>query len=144
MDRRTDRRTDRWIDRQTDRRTDGWMDGRTDRRTDGRTDGWIDGRTDGRTEGWMDGRTDGHLKIPPVSYKDSALWGRCPKRKTKQTQSSKRELQAEAWGNPTQLSMVLSLPNRFFIGEGTLYKERGETVTMMMMMMILSRETKSD
>ena len=26
-----------------------------------------------------DGRTDGRLKIPPVSYRISALWGRCPK-----------------------------------------------------------------
>ena len=39
------------------------MDGRMDRRTDGRTDGWTDGR-----------------KFPPVSYRTSALWGRCPKR----------------------------------------------------------------
>ena len=35
-------------------------DGRTDRRTDGRTDVW---------------------KFTPVSYRTSALWGRCPKRR---------------------------------------------------------------
>ena len=37
------------------------------------------GGTDGRTEGWKDGRTD-VWKFPPVSYRTSALWGRCPKR----------------------------------------------------------------
>ena len=33
----------------------------------------------GRTEGRTDGRTD-VWKLPPVSYRTSALWGRCPKR----------------------------------------------------------------
>ena len=41
-----------------------------------------DRRTDGRTEGRKDGRTD-VWKFPPVSYRTSALWGRCPKRKIK-------------------------------------------------------------
>ena len=35
------------------------------------------GGTNGRTEG----RTDGRLKIPPVFYRTSALWSRCPKKK---------------------------------------------------------------
>ena len=33
-------------------------------------DGWKDGWTDGRTDVW---------KFTPVSYRTSALWGRCPK-----------------------------------------------------------------
>ena len=37
----------------------------------GGTDGRKDGRTDGRTDVW---------KFPPVFYRTSALWGRCPKR----------------------------------------------------------------
>ena len=32
-------------------------------------------------DGRMDRRMDGHLKIPPVSYRTSALWGRCPKKR---------------------------------------------------------------
>ena len=32
------------------------------------------GRMDGRTDGWMD-----RQKFTPVSYRTSALWGRCPK-----------------------------------------------------------------
>ena len=39
----------------------------------GGTEGWTDGRTDGRTDIW---------KFTPVSYRTSALWGRCPKRRT--------------------------------------------------------------
>ena len=39
------------------------------------------GRTDGRTDGRTEGRTD-DLKFPPVSYRTSALWGRCPKTDT--------------------------------------------------------------
>ena len=39
-----------------------------------------DGRTDGRKDGRKDGRTD-VSKFPPVSYRTSALWGRCPKRR---------------------------------------------------------------
>ena len=35
---------------------------------------------DGRTDGRKDGRTD-VSKFPPVSYRTSALWGRCPKRR---------------------------------------------------------------
>ena len=41
---------------------------------------------DGRTEGGKDGRKDGRTdvsKFPPVSYRTSALWGRCPKRRRK-------------------------------------------------------------
>ena len=38
-----------------------------------------DGRTEGRKDGWKDGRTD-VSKFPPVFYRTSALWGRCPKR----------------------------------------------------------------
>ena len=30
-------------------------------------------------EGWKDGRTEVR-KFTPVSYRTSALWGRCPKR----------------------------------------------------------------
>ena len=44
-------------------------------RTDIHTYRWTDVRTDGRT----DGRTD-VWKFTPVSYRTSALWGRCPKR----------------------------------------------------------------
>ena len=58
-------------------RIESWGDGRTDKRTDGQMDGWMDGWTDGRTDGWMDGRTD-IWKFTPVSYRTSALWGRCP------------------------------------------------------------------
>ena len=36
------------------------------------------GGTYGRTDGRMDGRTD-VWKFTPVSYRTSALWGRCPK-----------------------------------------------------------------
>ena len=32
-------------------------------------------RTDGQTDGWTDVR-----KFTPVSYRTSALWGRCPKK----------------------------------------------------------------
>ena len=39
---------------------------------------------DGRKDGWTDGRTD-VSKFPPVSYRTSALWGRCPKRKEGKT-----------------------------------------------------------
>ena len=35
------------------------------------TGGGTDGRKDGRTDVW---------KFPPVFYRTSALWGRCPKR----------------------------------------------------------------
>ena len=41
--------------------------------------GGTDGRTDGRTDGWTYIRTD-VWKFTPVSYRTSALWGRCPKR----------------------------------------------------------------
>ena len=34
-------------------------------------DGWKDGRTEGRTD---------VSRFPPVFYRTSALWGRCPKR----------------------------------------------------------------
>ena len=37
---------------------------------DGQKDRMTDGRTDGRTDVW---------KFPPVFYRTSALWGRCPK-----------------------------------------------------------------
>ena len=40
--------------------------------------GWTDGRTEGRKDGRTDGRTD-VSKFPPVFYRTSALWGRCPK-----------------------------------------------------------------
>ena len=33
---------------------------------------------DGQTDVWTDGRTD-VWKFTPVSYRTSALWGRCPK-----------------------------------------------------------------
>ena len=35
---------------------------------------WVGGGTDGRTDVW---------KFTPMSYKTSALWGRCPKRENK-------------------------------------------------------------
>ena len=38
-----------------------------------------DGQGGGQTDGRKDGRTD-VSKFPPVSYRTSALWGRCPKR----------------------------------------------------------------
>ena len=41
--------------------------------------GGGDVRTDVRTDGRTDGRTDVR-KFTPVSYRTSALWGRCPKR----------------------------------------------------------------
>ena len=33
----------------------------------------------GGMDRWTDGWTDVRLKIPPVLYRTSALWGRCPK-----------------------------------------------------------------
>ena len=39
----------------------------------------LKGGTDGRKDGRKDGRTD-VSKFPPVFYRTSALWGRCPKR----------------------------------------------------------------
>ena len=38
-----------------------------------------DGRTDIQTDRWTDRWTD-VWKFTPVSYRTSALWGRCPKR----------------------------------------------------------------
>ena len=40
---------------------------------------WPRGGTDGRKDGRKDRRTD-VSKFRPVSYRTSALWGRCPKR----------------------------------------------------------------
>ena len=40
---------------------------------------WMANRGGGRTDGRKDGRTD-VWKFTPVSYRTSALWGRCPKR----------------------------------------------------------------
>ena len=54
--------------------------GRTEGRTDGRKDGWTDGRKDGRTD---------VSKFPPVFYRTSALWGRCPKRIYKGSKDAK-------------------------------------------------------
>ena len=42
----------------------------------------MDGQMDGRTDVRMDRRMD-IWKFTPVSYRTSALWGRCPKSKTK-------------------------------------------------------------
>jgi len=55
----------------------GWRrDGRRmDKRwTDGQTDRWTDGQMDRWTDRWMNIR-----KFTPVSYRTSALWGRCPR-----------------------------------------------------------------
>ena len=45
---------------------------------------------DGRTDGRKDGRTD-VWKFPPVFYRTSALWGRCPKRKEKKGKGKERK-----------------------------------------------------
>ena len=45
--------------------------------------GGTDGRTDGRTDVW---------KLPPVSYRTAALWGRCPKRFEKLIGSRRSDL----------------------------------------------------
>ena len=46
-----------------------WSERRTDRGKNGQTDGCTERRTDGRMDIW---------KFTPVSYRTSALWGRCP------------------------------------------------------------------
>ena len=43
--------------------------------------GGGDGRTDGRTDVW---------KFTPVSYRTSALWGRCPKRMEAETKKARQ------------------------------------------------------
>ena len=42
-------------------------------------------------DGRKDGRTDGRLEIPPVSYRTSALWGRCPKRSIETNDRKKKK-----------------------------------------------------
>ena len=53
-----------------------------------------DEQKDGGTEGRKDGRTD-VWKFPPVSYRTSALWGRCPKR-VWTTGRTKRDIESRA------------------------------------------------
>ena len=56
---------------------------------DGPRGGGTDGRKDGRTDVW---------KFPPVSYRTSALWGRCPKgrkRREKEGKEKKKERKKE-------------------------------------------------
>ena len=43
----------------------------------------------GRTDGRMDGRM--YVIFAPVSYRTSALWGRCPKRNVNEVQKDKEK-----------------------------------------------------
>ena len=49
----------------------------------------LGGGTYGRTDVRTDGRTDVR-KFTPVSYRTSALWGRCPKRRGRRKRKRKR------------------------------------------------------
>ena len=61
----------------------------------------MEGRTEGqkerRTERQKDGRTD-VSKFPPVFYRTSALWGRCPKRKEGKKEGREEEREREGEG----------------------------------------------